>query len=280
MDPIPSSIITTSYVVQFSQDDVGNDRIRLDLSLIGRILWHADPKPSMSVLHALTRQWRIPPEDLQIFDVGHCLTQFVFPTIKDKERVFQSQPWAFKSSIINLMEWETPSQMVFNRLQFMPLVIQMKEIPYPYNTVKFCAKLVEPLGTVLSADMFSKYPDGHGSRFIKCTVHINLLQSLAGRIQAVVPNQQPFWVLLRYEDLPTVCFIYGMLGHGYKHCAYAAVLPFNREERGDWMLARTEGHKIKTPNFSETATSKQKRRSQKPVPSFFHTYIQVSLEAS
>ncbi|CAN0903829.1 hypothetical protein LINGRAHAP2_LOCUS22756 [Linum grandiflorum] len=51
---------------------------------------------------------------------------------------------------------------------------------------------------------------------------MNLLQSIAGRIKAVVPNQQPFWVLLRYEDLPTICFICGMLGHGYKHCEYAA----------------------------------------------------------
>ncbi|CAN1246045.1 hypothetical protein LINGRAPRIM_LOCUS3097 [Linum grandiflorum] len=123
--------------------------------------------------------------------------------------------------------------------------------------------------------MFSKFPDGHGSRFVKCTVRINLLQSLAGRIKAVVPNQPPFWVLLRYEDLPTVCFICGMLGHGYKHCQYAAVLPFNREDRGEWMLARPEGHKIKAPNFSESATSKQKRKSQKPVPSFFHNYVDV-----
>ncbi|CAN0905537.1 hypothetical protein LINGRAHAP2_LOCUS23733 [Linum grandiflorum] len=160
------------------------------------------------------------------------------------------------------------------------MVIQLKEIPYPYSTAKFCAKLVEPLGTVISADLFSKYPDGHGTRFVKCTVCINLLQSIAGRIQAVVPNQQPFWVLLRYEDLPTVCFICGMLGHGYKHCAYAAVLPFNKEERGDWMLARPEGHKIKTLNFTEMATSKQKRKSQKPVPSFFHTYVNVSPDAS
>ncbi|CAN0918818.1 hypothetical protein LINGRAHAP2_LOCUS31102 [Linum grandiflorum] len=276
MDPIPSSIITTNYVVEFSQDDVGDDRVRLDLSLIGRIFWPVDPKPSLSVLHSLARQWRIRPEDLQIYDVGHGLTQFVFPRLKDKERVFQTQPWAFKSSIINLMEWETPSQIVFDKLQFMPLVIQLKDIPFPYSTVKFCAKLVEPLGTVISADMFSKFPDGHGSRFIKCTVRINLLQSIAGRIKAVVPNQPAFWVLLRYEDLPTVCFICGMLGHGYKHCEYATVLPFNREDRGDWMLARPEGHKIKAPNFSESATSKQKRKSQKHVPSFFHTYVDVA----
>ncbi|CAN0899033.1 hypothetical protein LINGRAHAP2_LOCUS20036 [Linum grandiflorum] len=139
MDPIPSSIITTSYVVQFSPEDVGDDRIRLDLSLIGRIFWPVEPKHSLSVLHALACQWRIRPEDLQIFYVGHGLTQFVFPTLKDKERVFQTQPWAFKSSIINLMEWETPSQLVFDKLQFMPLVIQLKEIPHPYSTAKFCA---------------------------------------------------------------------------------------------------------------------------------------------
>ncbi|CAN0880549.1 hypothetical protein LINGRAHAP2_LOCUS13717 [Linum grandiflorum] len=277
MNPVPSSIITTSYVVQFTQEDVGDDRIRLDLSLIGRIYWPVDPKPSLSVLHALARQWRIPPEHLQIFDVGHGLTQFVFPSLKDKERVFQTQPWAFKSAIINLMEYETPSLMAFDKLQFMPLVIQLKGIPYPYNTAKFCAKLVEPLGTVISSDLFSKYPDGHGTRFVKCTVRINLLQSIAGRVQAVVPGQQHFWVLLRYEDIPTVCFVCGMLVHGYNNCPYAAVLPYNKEERGDWMLAKPEGHKIKAPNFSETATSKQKRKSQKPVPSFFHTYVKVSL---
>ncbi|CAN0847137.1 hypothetical protein LINGRAHAP2_LOCUS4812 [Linum grandiflorum] len=162
----------------------------------------------------------------------------------------------------------------------MPLVIQLKEIPFPYSTTKFCAKLVEPLGTVISTDLFSKFPDGHGSRFVKCTVRINLLQSIAGRIKVVVLNQPAFWVLLHYEDLPSVCFICGMLGHGYKHCEYAAVLPFNREERGDWMLARPECHKIKAPNFSETATSKHKRKSQKPVPSFFHTYVNVSPDAS
>ncbi|CAN0900194.1 hypothetical protein LINGRAHAP2_LOCUS20700 [Linum grandiflorum] len=71
-----------------------------------------------------------------------------------------------------------------------------------------------------------------------------------------------------------------MLGHGYKHCAYATVLPFNREERGEWMLARPEGHKIKSPNFTELATSKQKRKSQKPIPSFFHTYVNVPSDAS
>ncbi|CAN0862906.1 hypothetical protein LINGRAHAP2_LOCUS8581 [Linum grandiflorum] len=45
-------------------------------------------------------------------------------------------------------------------------------------------------------------------------------------------------------------------------------------------MARPEGHKIKGSNFSESATSKQKRKSQKPVPSFFHTYVKVPQEAS
>ncbi|CAN0920498.1 hypothetical protein LINGRAHAP2_LOCUS32077 [Linum grandiflorum] len=105
--------------------------------------------------------------------------------MKDKERIFQNQPWAYKSAVINLSEWEAPSQMVFDKLQHMPFVIQLKDIPYPYNTTKFCSKLVEPLG-----------------------------------------------------------------------------------------------HKIKAPNFSEAATSKQKRKSQKPVPYVFHTYVKASMGES
>ncbi|CAN0863172.1 hypothetical protein LINGRAHAP2_LOCUS8642 [Linum grandiflorum] len=256
MDPIPDAIITKPYVVEFTHEDVGDDRIRLELSLIGRIYWPVDPKPSLSVLHALARQWRILPEHLQIFDAGHGLTQFVFPTLKDKTRIFQNQTWAYKSAIINLIEWETPSQIVFDKLQFMPLVIQLKDLPYPYNTAKFGAKLLEPLGHLISYDLYSKYPEGHDNRFVKCTVCVNLLQSLAGRVKAVVLGQHTFWVLLRYEDLPTVCYICGMLGHGSYHRSYAGVLPYDKEKHGPWMLAKPEGHKIKAPNFSEAATSK------------------------
>ncbi|CAN0918761.1 hypothetical protein LINGRAHAP2_LOCUS31058, partial [Linum grandiflorum] len=163
-------------------------------SLIGRGFWPVDPKPSRLVLQALHLQWRIYPQALQVFDVAHGLIQIFFPTMKDKIRIFESQHWAYKSAIINLVEWDTPSQEVYNKLQFMPLTVQLMELPFLFNTAKFGSKLVQPLRTLIEADLFSKYPDNHSLHFVKCIVRINLLQSLQCRIKAVVLGQPPFWV--------------------------------------------------------------------------------------
>ncbi|CAN0825470.1 hypothetical protein LINGRAHAP2_LOCUS410 [Linum grandiflorum] len=114
------------------------------------------PKALHHVLQAMARQWRISPSDLQIFDVGHGLLQFVFSTMEIKLRVYQSQPWAFKSAIMHLVPWEEPSQDLYDRLRFMPLVIQLMDLPRQCNSVKFAIKLVRPLGYKVKAVDYSE----------------------------------------------------------------------------------------------------------------------------
>ncbi|CAN0921551.1 hypothetical protein LINGRAHAP2_LOCUS32653 [Linum grandiflorum] len=118
------------------------------------------PKSLHHVLQAMARQWRISPTDLQLFDVGHGLLQFVFSTMEIKLRVYQTQPWAYKSAIMHLVPWEAPSQALFDRLQFMPLVVQLMDLPRQCNSVKFAIKLVRPLGDLIKADMYSTRPGG------------------------------------------------------------------------------------------------------------------------
>ncbi|CAN0845700.1 hypothetical protein LINGRAHAP2_LOCUS4178 [Linum grandiflorum] len=156
----------------------------------------------------------------------------------------------------------------------MPLTIQLKDLPTAFNTIKFGNKLLQPLGTVISTKLYSSWPGGQGSRFLKSVVKINLRQSLQGRIQAVVQGRQPFWVLLRYEDLPTVCYICGQLGHGQSYCPFAAIAKVTGD-RGAWMQARPAGHLIETPDMSDASTSKQKPKHHKPIPYVFHTYVKA-----
>ncbi|CAN0857260.1 hypothetical protein LINGRAHAP2_LOCUS6697 [Linum grandiflorum] len=104
---------------------------------------------------------------------------------------------------------------------------------------------------------------------------MNLLTSIQGRIQARFQGRQPLWIRLRYEDLPTVCFICGLLGHGHDHCPYSGILSWNHQERGPWMLAKPHGHKMELPDLSDASTSKQKAKYLKPVPCDFHTYVTV-----
>ncbi|CAN0913135.1 hypothetical protein LINGRAHAP2_LOCUS27740 [Linum grandiflorum] len=157
MDALPSSVVLNTFTVEFSVDEIDDGRPDRNRSLVGRIFWSL-PKPNHKVLHAMARQWRIVPQDMEVLDIGHGLLQFVFPTEEDKTRIFQSQPWAFKSSIINLIPWEAPSQDLFDRLDFMPLTIQLKDLPSSLNTIKFGSKLLEPLGSVISTNLYSSWP--------------------------------------------------------------------------------------------------------------------------
>ncbi|CAN0881329.1 hypothetical protein LINGRAHAP2_LOCUS14174, partial [Linum grandiflorum] len=272
VEALPNSVVAQGYVVEFADDDVPDDHIQTAQSLIGRIFWPM-PKSLHHVLQAMARQWRISPTDLQLFDVGHGLLQFVFSTMEIKLRVYQTQPWAYKSAIMHLVPWEAPSQALFDRLQFMPLVVQLMDLPRQCNSVKFAIKLVRPLGDLIKADMYSTRPGGQGQHFVKCAIRIDLLRSIQGRIQAITPRHLPFWVKLRYEDLPAVCFACGLLGHGHRNCPYLALLPNISEERGHWMMTKPFGYKVKAVDYSEASTSKQKPKHLKPIPYVFHTMV-------
>ncbi|CAN0837910.1 hypothetical protein LINGRAHAP2_LOCUS1922 [Linum grandiflorum] len=158
----------------------------------------------------------------------------------------------------------------------MPLTIQLKDLPAHCNNPAFASKLVQPLGALIDAGLFSSQLEGRGSHFIKCIVKVDLLKSLQGRIQAPFGDKRPLWIRLRYEDLPTVCFTCGLLGHGHDHCPYSAILRWNPQERGAWMLAKPHGHKVEIAELTDASTSHQKNKYLKPVPYEFHTYVTVT----
>ncbi|CAN0861866.1 hypothetical protein LINGRAHAP2_LOCUS8325 [Linum grandiflorum] len=228
--------------VAFSATDVQSGRERYRFSLIGRIFWDL-PKP-VHALHAdLSRQWKMVPRDLIILEVGHGLLQFVFPTAAARDAVTKDQPGSFKGCLINLIAWELPSQMVYDSLQYMPLTLQLLDLPLHCNTVAFGTKLLAKIGDIISADLYTSRSNGQGLTFVKVKVQMNLLGSFRGRIKAKVENEMPFWAYLRYENLQSVCFVCGLLGHTNRSCPYEAVLTPNRDARGKWMLARPFGRK-------------------------------------
>ncbi|CAN0881157.1 hypothetical protein LINGRAHAP2_LOCUS14071 [Linum grandiflorum] len=151
--------------------------------------------------------------DLMVYEAGHRLLQFVFPSVETRANVYQKQPWCFKSHVLSLIPWETPSHDVYDRLQFMPITIQLTDLPPHCNTVGFSKTLLAPLGEVVTADIYTPRPHGQGRPFLKVIVKMDLLASFPGKIEAAVEDDAPFEVFLRYEDLPAICFLCGILGH-------------------------------------------------------------------
>ncbi|CAN0920505.1 hypothetical protein LINGRAHAP2_LOCUS32083 [Linum grandiflorum] len=114
------------------------------------------PKSCHSVQQAMARQWRINPTNLQVSEVAHGLVRFVFTSMEDRLWVYHTQPWAFKSAIMYLVPWEEPSPALYDRLQFMPLTVQLMDLPARCNTIKFGSKLVRPLGYKVKTPKFTE----------------------------------------------------------------------------------------------------------------------------
>ncbi|CAN0907326.1 hypothetical protein LINGRAHAP2_LOCUS24739 [Linum grandiflorum] len=155
--------------------------------------------------------------------------------------VLQNQTWCYKRHIINLIPWEFPSQPVFDRLQVMPLTVRLLELPPFCTTTEFGKDIMEPVGEVVSADLYTERPNGAGRPFIKVIVRMDLLASFLGKVEAVIPGEPSFDVLLGYEGLPSVCFLCGLLGHTQRSCDHADLISPTLGLRGMWMIAKPSG---------------------------------------
>ncbi|CAN0838813.1 hypothetical protein LINGRAHAP2_LOCUS2350 [Linum grandiflorum] len=154
MESLPSCISNAKLYVVISAGKIQSGQDRCRVSLLGRVFWPL-PKPLYALHHDLARQWKIRPREVQVFEVGHGLIQFLFTSEDVKNMVLKNQPWCYKNHILNLIPWETPSQPVVDRLQFMALTVQLLEVPQHCLTTEFGKEVMAPVGEVLSADMYT-----------------------------------------------------------------------------------------------------------------------------
>ncbi|CAN0856650.1 hypothetical protein LINGRAHAP2_LOCUS6550 [Linum grandiflorum] len=263
MESLPSCISNAKLSVVISAGKIQSGQDRCRISLLGRVFWPL-PKPLYALHHDLARQWKIRPREVQVFDAGHGLIQFLFSSEDVKNVVLTNQPWCYKNHILNLIPWETPSQSVVDRLQFMALTVQLLEVPQHCLTTEFGKEVMAPVGEVLSADMYTTRPNGAGRPFIKVVVRMDLMASFPGKVEVVVPNAPSFDVLLGYEGLPALCFLCGLLGHIQRSCGHASLISPTPGLWGMWMLAKRscyllEDITVATPRLSSVRPPKPLR---------------------
>ncbi|CAN0920613.1 Protein FAF-like, chloroplastic, partial [Linum grandiflorum] len=263
MDSLPSSISNKKIYVVVSAGNVQSGHQRCRLSLIGRIFWPL-PKPLYALHHDLARQWKLRPQEFHVYEAGHGLLQFVFTAEKAKDMVLANQPWSYKNHILNLIPWEVPSQPVFDRLQYMALTIQLLEVPPHCITTEFGKEILAPVGEVISAAIYTARPNGAGRPLVKVVVRMDLLTSFPGKVEAVVPGEPSFDVLLGYEGISAVCFLCGLLGHNQRSCGHAAIIGPTPGLRGMWMLAKASGYLLEDFGVPAVDPPEQRPKPQRP----------------
>ncbi|CAN0873453.1 hypothetical protein LINGRAHAP2_LOCUS10380 [Linum grandiflorum] len=51
----------------------------------------------------MASQWKVHTRNLMVYEAGHGLLQFVFPSVETRANVYQKQSWCFKSHVLNLI---------------------------------------------------------------------------------------------------------------------------------------------------------------------------------
>ncbi|CAN0905499.1 hypothetical protein LINGRAHAP2_LOCUS23710 [Linum grandiflorum] len=77
MDSLPSCISNKKLAVVISAGKVQSGHDRCRVSLLARVFWPL-PKPLYALHHDLARQWKVRPREVQVFEAGHGLIQFMF----------------------------------------------------------------------------------------------------------------------------------------------------------------------------------------------------------
>ena len=91
------------------------------------------------------------------------------------------------------------------------------------------------IGRVLEVDKRAIQTDQ--AKFLRIRVEVQIDKPL--RRGGYVKNDEGgrFWVDLRYERLPTLCYRCGILGHDEKHCQGSSLEQLSKRQYGEWLKA-------------------------------------------
>ncbi|CAN1188189.1 hypothetical protein LINPERHAP2_LOCUS39172 [Linum perenne] len=157
----------------------------------------------------------------------------------------------------------------------MAVWIKLSRVPSHCVTTRFGREFLPYFGELLDISLF-------GSRrrdavFIKGLVRIDLLASFLGRRQACGPDNIPFWVRLHYENISSICYRCGFLGHASLRCPHTDI-PLDHEARGSWMSIGRVGFGIMENSLQNYMQNQIKAKKLESENSDFGQYSFVTKE--
>ncbi|CAN1193960.1 hypothetical protein LINPERHAP2_LOCUS42291 [Linum perenne] len=123
----------------------------------------------------------------------------------------------------------------------MAVWIKLSRVPSHCITTRFGRGFLRYFGEVIDISLFGS--SGRDAVFIKGLARIDLLASFLGRMQACGPDNVLFWVRLHYENIASMCYRCGFLGHPMARCPHTDI-PVDLEVRGSWMSIGRVGFRI------------------------------------
>lgn len=210
------------------------------LCIVGRFITE-DKVDFLAMQHTLAALWK-PGKGVYMKELDNNLYLFQFYHELDVKRVMEGCPCSFNKRALvmaRLKEGENPRLV---DLSTMELWVQIHDLKIGFMSEKVLKGIGSFIGQFISScpNNFT----GVWREYMRVRVSINLNSPLKRRMKIKMAGEEWFWVNFKYENIPTFCFICGVVGHSEKFCS--KLFELNDEEvvkpYGAFMRAPFRGH--------------------------------------
>uniref|UniRef100_A0A803QF05 Zinc knuckle CX2CX4HX4C domain-containing protein n=1 Tax=Cannabis sativa TaxID=3483 RepID=A0A803QF05_CANSA len=176
----------------------------------------------------MAQLWQ-PGRGMYVKELENNLYLFQFYHEVDIERVMEGSPWTFDRIPLifeRLKQGENPRMVVLNKLE---IWVQLHNLSTGFMTERVIQGLGNYLGTFVKSDPNNFI--GVWRDYLRIRVKINIDCPLKRKKKLERQGGQFCHALFKYEDLPTFCFICGILGHTERFCEKLFDTPLDQIEK-------------------------------------------------
>ncbi|KAJ8758855.1 hypothetical protein K2173_002634 [Erythroxylum novogranatense] len=183
-------------------------------SLVGSFLTKK-PIHAQSMKDTLASLWR-PVMGVYIKEIDPNRFIFQFFHERDMQRVLEDGPWTFDNQLLllkQLCSTDQPESMILYKTEFW---LQVHKLPIRFMSKKVAQTIESFLGEFVKSDPNNFIGIWRNYMRIRVAVDVNKVIKHEMKIK----RQGGDWVMLsfKYERLPVVCFVCGLLGHTENFC--------------------------------------------------------------
>ncbi|XP_042944706.1 uncharacterized protein LOC122278594 [Carya illinoinensis] len=222
-------------------------RHKAKCNIVGKI-WMERRVSATVVENTMGRVWRI-SQKARFQEVGINMFVIQFANEADKIRVMDGRPWLFDNYMFVLMPMNgdiPPQRMDFTKER---MWIQLLEMPLVGMNEGEGTRIGNTIGEVVEVET---QVDGSGwGCFLRVLLVMDLSKPIA-RGRTISVKGVKYWIPLRYEKLPHLCFQCGCIIHRKGSCVEKT--DGSRDQFGSWLRAG--------PRIGLSTTYKDKERGE------------------
>jgi hypothetical protein len=234
-------------------------------SIIGKIL--ADKPIPLPIIHSSLLGIWCNPVGLKISELEGKLYQIKVDKEDGLQRILKGSPSIIRNCWFVMHQWDRQVNALSLDFSHVSLWIPFWGLPLHCKSITIGKELGSQLGTLLDVGI---YDFTEKARILKVKILFNIKQPIRAEMYIGNDDDGINWVDFRFENLPMLCFVCGLIGHQGDICKSGIVLQEGEvNPRGAWLRTRSYGCRVierKEKTFSSNPLKSLSGGQFSPIP--------------